>query len=147
MSWTAFEAQNPEMAAFALERFQRNGVGYLATTRKDGAPRVHAVTPNIVQGRLLVFMYPTSPKAHDLQRDGRYALHCSVEDSSGGGGECYLRGRAVLVDSDELWEAVLPGKVAESRQKYILFEFSVEEARATKYVGGETLYSKWRADG
>ena len=57
-----------------------------------------------------------------------------------------IRGRAWRVDSDELWEAVHPGKVAESRQKYVLFEFSVDEARATRYVGEETLYSKWRRD-
>lgn len=146
MSWAAFEASDPEMAAFGRERFTRNEVAYLATTRKDGSPRVHAIHPTLAAGRLLVFMYPTSPKGHDIERDGRYAMHCSVEDNSGGGGEFYIRGRAWRVDSDELWEAVRPGKVEESRQKYVLFEFSVDEARATRYVGDETLYSKWRRD-
>ncbi len=126
MSWAALEAGDPEMAAFGRLRFERNKVAYLATTRKDGAPRVHAVTPTVADGRLLVFMYPTSPKGRDLERDGRYALHCSVEDQSGGGGEFCVRGRAWRVDADELWEAVRPGKVAESRERYILFEFSVD---------------------
>ncbi len=58
---------------FGAERL--NGkVAYLATVRKDGSPRVHPMTPIIGQGHLFVFMEPTSPKGHDLQRDGRYAI-------------------------------------------------------------------------
>lgn len=145
MTWAEFEAENPALAAFGRQRFERNNVAYLATTRKDGSPRVHAVTPNLVLGRLFVFMHPTSPKGRDLERDGRYAMHCSVEDQSGGGGEFYIRGRAWRVDGDDLWEAVRPGKLEESRQKYILFEFSLEEARATRYTGNDTVYESWVA--
>ncbi|MGH2405330.1 MAG: pyridoxamine 5'-phosphate oxidase family protein, partial [bacterium] len=52
-------------------------MAYLATLRGDGAPRVHPVTPIVGEGRLFLFMEPTSPKGHDLRRDGRYALHSS----------------------------------------------------------------------
>jgi hypothetical protein len=77
MSWKTFEAQHPELAALGAERL--NGkVAYRATLREDGAPRVHPITPIIGHGQLFVFMEPTSPKGHDLQRDGRYAIHCSV---------------------------------------------------------------------
>jgi hypothetical protein len=39
------------------------------------------VTPILGENRLFIFMEPTSPKGHDLRRDGRYTLHCSVADS------------------------------------------------------------------
>jgi hypothetical protein len=58
---------------------------------------VHPVT-SIIGEQLFLFMEPTSPKGKDLQRDARYTLHCSVEDSSGGGGEPCVRGRAILTD-------------------------------------------------
>jgi hypothetical protein len=82
MSWKDFEEANPELAAFGLERF-KSGVAYLATVRKDGSPRVHPVTPIVGDGYLFVFMEPTSPKGYDLRRDGRYAMHSAVSDSSG----------------------------------------------------------------
>src|SRR6188768_280151 len=102
-SWTEFTKQAPEIAAFGKSRFQ-SGVAYLATLRADGGPRVHPVTP-ILGDQLYLFMEPTSPKGKDLQRDGRYTLHCSVEDSSGGGGEFYVRGHAVKSDEPQVWQA------------------------------------------
>ncbi len=94
-SWIEFAQQAPEIAAFGAARF-RSGVAYLGTLRADGSPRVHPVTP-IIGGQLFLFMEPTSPKGKDLQRDPRYTLHCSVEDSSGGEGEFYVTGRATLI--------------------------------------------------
>lgn len=78
------------MAAFGKARFQ-SGVANLGTLRADGSPRVHPVTP-IIGEQLFLFMEPTSPKGKDLQRDARYTLHCSVDGSTGGGGESYVRG-------------------------------------------------------
>src|SRR5512138_646445 len=101
-SWKEFAQQAPELAAFGKARFQ-SGVAYLGTIRSDGGPRVHPVTP-IIGEQLFLFMEPTSPKGKDLQRDARYTLHASVEDSSGGGGEFYIRGRAKLIDNPLLRE-------------------------------------------
>src|SRR5215510_3544343 len=94
-SWQEFTQQAPELAAFGKTRLQGR-VAYLGTIRADGDPRVHPVTPIIGDEHLFLFMEPTSPKGKDLQRDARYTLHCSVEDSSGGGGEFYVRGQATL---------------------------------------------------
>ena len=91
MSWQALEKGNKELADFGLNRFGSR-VAYLATIRKDGSPRVHPVTPFVVEGHLLVGMDDDSPKGHDLRRDVRYALHCSVEDDDGGEGEFILSG-------------------------------------------------------
>ena len=101
MTWKILAEQQPELAAFGAERL--NGrVAYLATIRKDGSPRVHPMTPIIGQGHLFVFMEPTSPKGHDLQRDGRYAIHCAVSDNSGASGEFSITGHAHLIDDAEL---------------------------------------------
>src|SRR5262245_12386902 len=98
MSWQALETAQPALAAFGAERLLGSGVAYLATVRADGSPRVHPVTPIIGQGRLFLFMEPTSPKGKDLRRDPRYAMHCSVSDSSGGSGEFYVSGQARFVE-------------------------------------------------
>ena len=96
-SWAEFTQAAPEFAAFGKTRFQSE-VAYLGTVRADGGPRVHPVTP-IMGEQLFLFMEPTSPKGKDLGRDARYTLHCSVEDSGGGGGEFYVRGRATLSET------------------------------------------------
>jgi hypothetical protein len=96
MSWKDLEESNPRLAAFGAERF-KSSAAYLATIRKDGSPRVHPVTPIIGQGHLFVFMELTSPKGHDLRRDGRYAMHSAVSDADGTNGEFLTSGQAKLV--------------------------------------------------
>ena len=82
MTWKIFKSQSPDLAEFTKARLY-NKVAYLATIRKDGSPRVHPFTPIIGEGHFFVFMEPTSPKGHDLRRDPRFAVHCSVSDTSG----------------------------------------------------------------
>jgi len=146
MSWQNLVDGNPELAAYGAARFE-NRVAYLATVGKDGAPRVHPVSPTLRQNRLFVFMYPTSPKAHDLQRDGKYALHCAVENREGGEGEFYIRGTATRVNDPALWELVRPGHPDEFNVRYILFEFSVGQAFSMVYAGDESLQNRWKAQG
>ena len=146
MSWKILEAQQPELAAFGGERL--NGkVAYLATVRKDGAPRVHPMTPIIGEGRLFVFMEPTSPKGHDLQRDGRYAIHCGVSDTSGVSGEFTLTGRAHRVDDPELRAVAVRVSSYVPADRYILFEFEVETAAATTYPGDRPVRRNWKHGG
>lgn len=90
MSWSDLVNANPGLADFGRQRFASE-VAFLATIRRDGSPRVYPVTPILGKDRLFVFMEPTSPKGHDLRRDCRYALHCSVADSGGGGGILRVR--------------------------------------------------------
>src|SRR5512143_3592466 len=101
MSWQTLETQAPDIAEFSKTRLH-NKVAYLATIRKDGAPRVHPFTPIIGEGHFFVFMEPTSPKGHDLRRDARYAVHCGVTDSSGESGEVVVTGRAKFIEDAEL---------------------------------------------
>ncbi len=142
-SWRDFEQQAPELAAFGRTRFG-SGVAYLGTVRGDGGPRVHPVTP-IIGDALFLFMEPASPKGQDLRRDGRYTLHCAVEDSGGGGGEFYVRGRATLSDDSEMRRRATAVASYEPAERYILFVLSVEFAFMNRYTDEGTITQRWPA--
>jgi len=141
-SWQVFAQQAPDFAAFGQKRFQ-SGVAYLGTIREDGSPRVHPVTP-IIGEQLYLFMEPTSPKGKDLQRDPRYTLHCSVEDSSGGGGEFYVRGRATLSSDPAVREQAIKASSYAPHERYILFVLTVEFAFMNTYVDGKPETHRWQ---
>ncbi len=144
MSWQELAAGVPDMAEFGQQRFASE-VAYLATVKKDGGPRVHPVTPIIGEGRLFLFMEPTSPKGHDLRRDGRYALHCSVADSGGGQGEFLLTGRAKLVEDAGIRSIAVEHASYKPADRYILFELTVDTAFSTEYdEDGTPARNRWR---
>ena len=143
MSWEDFEASDPDLATAGAERLS-DGYAFLATTRQDGSPRVHPISPLVGKGHLFVFMDPASPKGHDLRRDGRYALHAAVGGPEEGYAEFLVTGRATPVED--------PGirGVAASLARYpppdrdVLFEFGVETALLTVYEGGEPIRRRWK---
>lgn len=143
MSWKMLENDRPEMAAFGYERLHGK-VAYLGTVKKNGSPRVHAMTPIIGEGHLFVFMEPTSPKGHDLERDGRYAMHCGVSDTSGESGEFVLTGRAQRVDDPELRALAVRLSPYAPAERYVLFEFEIEGADTTVYPEGKPVRESWR---
>jgi hypothetical protein len=144
-TWMEFAQYAPEIAAFGQARFER-GVAYLGTIRPDGSPRVHPVTP-IIGEQLFLFMEPTSPKGKDLQRDGRYTLHCAVEDSSGGGGEFYVSGRATLIDEPAIREQAARASPYVPKDRYIAFMLSIEFAFMNRYVDGAPDPRRWHSPG
>jgi hypothetical protein len=146
MTWQAFQTSHPQLADFGKNRLAGR-VAYLATVRKDGSPRVHPVTPIIGEGHLFVFMEPTSPKGQDIRRNGRYALHCGVEDNAGGRGEFIVSGAAFLTNDPGLREVAARHSGYAPKDRYILFEFHVEEVRATTYEGDRPVRQRWRAGG
>ena len=144
-SWKEFAEQAPQFAEFGKSRFQ-SGVAYLGTLRPDGSPRVHPATP-IIGEQLFLFMEPTSPKGKDLLRDARYTLHCSVEDSSGGGGEFYVRGRAILTDNLRVREQAMKASSYVPQDRYILFIFTIEFAFMNRYIDGDSNSQNWQEPG
>ncbi len=145
MSWKTLEEKQPELAAFGAQRL--NGqVAYLATLRKDGSPRVHPMTPIIGQGHFFVFMEPTSPKGHDLRRDGRYAVHCAVTDTSGDSGEFIVSGRARFIDDPDLWKLAVQLASYSPANRYILFELDIESASSTVYPDGKAVRQQWNSN-
>jgi hypothetical protein len=79
ITWTEFERCQPALAAVGRDQFYQHGLGlgFLATVRRDGGPRVHPVCPVISKAGLHVLILP-GPKRGDLRRDGRYSLHTEM---------------------------------------------------------------------
>jgi general stress protein 26 len=104
MSWHALELEAPEIARLGRDRLERAGIALLATLREDGSPRMNPVEPHVVDGHLLFAAMARTPKARDLVRDPRCALHSAVSDPEGSEGELKLAGRAEVVDDAGLRE-------------------------------------------
>ena len=145
MNWSKLESQSPEIAEFSKARLHGK-VAYLATTRKDGAPRVHPFTPIIGEGHFFVFMEPTSPKGHDLRRDARYAVHCSVTDTSGESGEVVIVGKAKFIEDSEMRALAVKISPYKPAERYILFEFDVESVVTTEYPDGNAIRKHWKVN-
>jgi hypothetical protein len=133
--WSELAAERPAMAEAGRALLYQYGVGlgYLATVRKDGAPRLHPVCPVVAHGGLYVFIGNHSPKLHDLLRDGRYALHTfpkpDVDD------EFNVAGRAIVAEEPATREVVYAAYVATGAHTSndTLFELLIDRALHAKY--------------
>lgn len=132
ITWSEFNTREPELAAFGAQRLS-SPVAYLATIRRSGAPRVHPVTPIITTAGLYVFMEPTSPKGTDLRERRHYALHSSVPDNHGTGGEFFVSGDGRPVDDAAIRLQVVEAASYDPAEHYVLFELLLSEARCNGY--------------
>lgn len=146
MGWKEFQEKSPDLAKFGAERL-KNTVAYLATVSENGQPRVHPVSPIVGEGHLFLFMERTSPKARDLQKNGLYALHSSVRDTSGSNGEFTISGRATLISDPGLraTAARIRGEWYKPKESYVLFELTVKRAMATTYTDGGPVRKRWKS--
>ncbi len=104
LSWGSFSAARPDLASKGrslLYEGGRIGLGFLATTREDGAPRVHPICPLLTDDGLYAFIVP-GPKREDLHRDGRYALHSETFPPPRHDDAFYVTGKAVIRDDASL---------------------------------------------
>ena len=133
--WAELVDADAKLAAHVIARLQAAPC-YLGTVRGDGWPRIHPIGVEVRDGDLVVVMYPTSPKRHDLLRDGKFALHGVVEDNVGGGGEVLVTGVAVERPASE--EDVSKG--------YVAFDLLVGEVLAVRYVGegADPVRTRWK---
>jgi len=126
-TWSEFAAAEPSLAdgIRALLLQYGPGMGYLATVRADGSPRLHPVSPVVTDTGLYCFVV-ASPKRRDLERDGRYALHAFPSEESDD--EAYVTGRALPV-TDPLVIGSLAGALRASPDvDWRLFELLVDTA-------------------
>jgi hypothetical protein len=156
LSWGDFRRARPDLADAGRGLLYQFGVGlaFLATVRKDGGPRVHPMCPLIVDDRLLGFIVP-SPKADDLRRDGRYAMHAFPPERDEDAfyltgtavvwSDTGLRERAAAVFFEERhWNGPPPGFDEQE-----LFEFRVTTCLLTRTSGhGDHAphHITWRCD-
>ena len=81
------------------------GLGFIATVRKDGGPRVHPVCPVISPAGLHVLILP-GPKRGDLRRDGRYSLHTEMFAPPREDDGFAVSGTAAEITDTATWETV-----------------------------------------
>lgn len=131
-TWSDFAAAEPRLAEAirALLLQYGPGLGYLATVRADGGPRVHPVSPVITDDGLYCFVVD-SPKRRDLERDGRYALHSYPPEHSDD--EAYLAGSARPVTDPALIDRLAGDLRAAPQVDWRLFEFTVDAAMLSRH--------------
>ena len=153
VTWKEFAAAAPALAEAGRSLLNQFGVGlaFLATVRKDGAPRLHPVCPVLSNDRLFVLITPTSPKRHDLVQDGRYALQTFPQPKPGSD-EFYLAGKALVVDDASARAAVLRDAKHMAEASEIAFELWIDRVMHTRWENVLTpqmrsLHQTWRAPG
>jgi hypothetical protein len=155
--WQTFAESNPPLAAHGQRLLLLGteygdflaGLAYLATVRADGGPRIHPISPALIDGRLYAFILTTSPKYADLRRDGRYALHSfppnTLDNTPFTDDEYYLVGTARLVEDHTLRQAVAQACSDEVEAGQV-FELLVERVMHKSRAEGRAIYTKWSAD-
>jgi hypothetical protein len=153
-SWSQFQARAPEMAAVAsrlwpgITALDRGdgppatgpcfSIAYLATTRRDGGPRLHPLCPILAAGRLFAAIPRSSPKGWDLRRDPRCAIHALPGPDDD---ELSIRTHAIEVGSDSVRQTVVDvvtrsgvGGMIQTASSDPLFEFDVVQVDTAKWL-------------
>ena len=154
VTWKEFAAAERDLAETGRSLLlHKSGVGlaFLATVRKDGAPRLHPLCPVLSDDRLFVLITPASPKRHDLLRDGRYALQ-TFSQPKPGSDEFYVAGKAILVENPAVRGAVFRDAKHMANASEVLFELWIDRVMHTRWENVLTpqmrpVHRKWRAPG
>ncbi len=151
ITWQEFTRATPKIAGEGnrlLHQFGGIGLAFIATTRKDGGPRLHPCCPLIADGRLYVFITGASPKRFDLERDGRFALHTFPPEENDD--EFYCSGRVAKIENAPLRGAVARMAKHNVRDDEVLFELLIDRALFTTWINPRQpdtrpVHTKWRA--
>jgi len=150
-TWADFERAAPHLATKGRSLLYQYGppLGYLATVRPDGGPRVHPFCPIVAEGGLWAYILRHSPKGADLRREPRFALHAfcpaDVDD------EFFVRGRAEPREPTvELKAAIIaaavPATVGTGEEQ--LFQLQIDRVLVASYTHrGQwpPSYERWSA--
>jgi hypothetical protein len=151
--WREFAEAAPAIAAAGRALFYQYGIGlgFLATIRPDGGPRLHPFCP-IQAGHGLYGLLIPSPKRSDLLRNGMYAIHAvqpeEVDD------EFYLTGTARRIEDPDVRAEVEASYIAtggKTDESEWLFEFDIDRVLLATYKkrtepdAFPPTYRKWPA--
>jgi hypothetical protein len=156
VSWGELADVRPDLAAAGRRLLYSFGIGlgFLATVRLDGGPRVHPICPVLTESGLYGMILP-GPKLDDLRRDPRYALHGETYPPPNQDDAFYVTGTAVEVEDAALWERIGSQMLAERSttvrwpgfETQVLFEFRIERCLVTLTTAGDDLpagHTVWR---
>src|SRR5262245_11619170 len=141
LSWKQFTAARPDLTAIGaalLYEYGHIGLGFLATVRADGGPRVHPVCPMLTEDGLYAFVVP-GPKLADLRRDPRYALHSETFPPPRHDDAFYVTGHALVPDDPPLRSALTAQFLRERQlsqpppelEEHVVVEFTVDRCLLT----------------
>ena len=140
MTWREFREAEPALANAGRSLFYqwKLGIGFLATVRRDGGPRVHPICPVINDEGCFGLIIP-GPKLEDLRRDPRYALHSETSPPPNIDDAFYLTGFATERSDRGIWNAIADQFLAERELKapwagfeeQALIEFEIEQCLLT----------------
>jgi hypothetical protein len=148
VAWVSAEKAAPELAAAVRGRFDAFGLGFLATLRRDGSPRISGIEPLFALDELWLGMMPRSLKALDLVRDGRFSLHSATTDKQVTDGDAKVSGVARRVE-DEATFAVFREAFAAATGypppdgPFELFRADVHEMSIVKPAGDHLSIDSW----
>jgi hypothetical protein len=152
-TWQNAQEAAPELSAAVQERFEATGLGFLATLRPDGAPRISGIEPSFWNGELWLGMMWESKKALDLRRDPRCAVHAASIDKQVEQGDARVSGRAIEIeDADE--KHAFSHHLAETTEfdpeahgPFHLFKLDIGEVYFLKPAGDHLDIEWWTPDG
>ena len=139
-TWSEFRSQRPDLAVIGRDLFYEYGgvgLGFLATVRRDGGPRVHPICPILNDDGLFGLIIP-GPKLNDLRRDRRYALHSETLAPPRHDDGFYVTGTAIEVADPAIRDRVSAQFLAERNvtelpglDEQALFEFIIDRCLLT----------------
>jgi hypothetical protein len=122
-------------------------LGYLATLRPDGSPRIHPVTVTVADTGLYIYAVASTPKGQDLRRNPRYAMHAfpSFEDGDFRDDEFAFGGQAVEIDDRSVYEAVARLHNDTIHEGDPMFRLDLSWAlHKRREPGSGAVYLRWR---
>lgn len=125
--WSEIEAEAPELAARARERFEAATHHTLATLRKDGSPRISGTELKFHEGDLWLGSMWRSMKALDLLRDPRFALHSASQDPPEWQGDARIAGTMEEVTDEAAIAAVYGDGEAVEPESMHVFRANITE--------------------
>ena len=147
LSWSDFRLAAPQIAAVRsrlLHRPDRGEVAILATTGRDGAPRVAPVCPVFTEQGMYVLAGAATPKVAQFRHDPCYALHAQVGADDL---EFQVSGRVRVVDSTAERSEVLAAVPFESFDPQDpIFELLIGRALTVSWPSrGQPVKLRWVA--
>jgi hypothetical protein len=161
ITWNEFERQQPALAEAGRAQFCQFGIGlgFLATIRPDGGPRVHPVCP-VISPAGLHLLIVAGPKQDDLRRDGRYALHSEICPPPRQDDGFALTGQATEITDSKI-SRIVRGQVLAERDgtvwpgfdEEVIFELGIKTCllmltrEGEAFPAGPTIWKASHSDG
>lgn len=140
VAWGELEKIRPDLASAGRRLFYQHGLGlgFLATVRPDGGPRVHPMCPILHRDGLFALIVP-GPKLRDLRRDPRYAMHSETSPPPKVDDAFYITGIARENLDRSLWDRIARQFLAERKldspwdgfEAQTLLEFTIDRCLVT----------------